>query len=395
MIDEIELTDTPTQYSVDFTSYTGTDHYIGFRMNVPGSYYSQFIDDVKWEVAPTCPDVTDIVISDNTTSSAIVSWSPGGSETSWQVGYAASSVTDPSGITTTVPATNPTVELSGLPDSSAFNVWVRSVCPGNDFGAWIGPYSFSTLCTPTGLPYVEDFESAVAPALPGCGSQINVGSGNEWYVDENPGDGFNSNTLTYRYDTDNAADVWFFTRGLNLIAGNSYTISYRYGNDSDFYHESLKVMGGMAPSPGSMSLEIADYPTIQIPDGENDSMTEESITFEVPETGVYYFGFNAYSVADQNHLYVDDIMVDFGLSTSIPTVAGVGYYPNPVKNVLNLTYAQSISNVAVYNLLGQKVLENTVNANTAKVDMSGLSAGSYVVKVTADNQTKSIKVIKE
>jgi Secretion system C-terminal sorting domain/GEVED domain len=70
------------------------------------------------------------------------------------------------------------------------------------------------------------------------------------------------------------------------------------------------------------------------------------------------------------------------------------YYPNPVKDVLNLSYTKNISNVTVFNLLGQQMSSKTVNANQSKVDMSNLAAGTYLVKVTADNQVKTIKVIK-
>ena len=71
------------------------------------------------------------------------------------------------------------------------------------------------------------------------------------------------------------------------------------------------------------------------------------------------------------------------------------YYPNPVKNTLNLSYNQEISNVEVFNLLGQKVSSNVINANAAQIDMSNLSKGAYMVKVTSNNQLKTIKVIKE
>jgi hypothetical protein len=70
-------------------------------------------------------------------------------------------------------------------------------------------------------------------------------------------------------------------------------------------------------------------------------------------------------------------------------------YPNPVKNILNLSYNKNISNVAVYNLLGQEVIAKSMNANQSQIDMSHLSNGTYLVKVTADNQVKTIKVIKE
>ena len=62
---------------------------------------------------------------------------------------------------------------------------------------------------------------------------------------------------------------------------------------------------------------------------------------------------------------------------------------------MNLSYNKNISSVAVFNLLGQEVLIKAINANQTQIDMSGLKAGTYLVKVTADNQVKTIKVIKE
>lgn len=70
-------------------------------------------------------------------------------------------------------------------------------------------------------------------------------------------------------------------------------------------------------------------------------------------------------------------------------------YPNPVKDILTLSNTKNITNIGVYNLLGQQVITKEVSANESQIDMSGLSAGTYMVKVTADNQLKTIKVIKE
>jgi hypothetical protein len=66
-----------------------------------------------------------------------------------------------------------------------------------------------------------------------------------------------------------------------------------------------------------------------------------------------------------------------------------------VKDMLNLSYNKTISDVSVFNLLGQEVMIRSINANQTQIDMSGLTAGTYLVKVTADNQVKTIKVIKE
>ena len=70
-------------------------------------------------------------------------------------------------------------------------------------------------------------------------------------------------------------------------------------------------------------------------------------------------------------------------------------YPNPVKDVLNLSYTSEISTVRVMNMLGQEVISRNLNATTAQVDMSQLSAGTYIVNVTIGDTVKTIKVVKQ
>ena len=86
---------------------------------------------------------------------------------------------------------------------------------------------------------------------------------------------------------------------------------------------------------------------------------------------------------------------DASLGNSSFNNANFTFYPNPVKSILNLSYNQEISSVDLFNLLGQKVSTNKFNVNNAQVDMSNLSSGAYMVKITANDQVKTIKVIKE
>ncbi len=86
---------------------------------------------------------------------------------------------------------------------------------------------------------------------------------------------------------------------------------------------------------------------------------------------------------------------DASLSTSIVEEANFKYYPNPVNNVLNVSLNQIIDSIEVYNLLGQKVITATPNANQTQLDVSNLTEGAYLVKVTSNNQTKSFKVLKQ
>lgn len=75
--------------------------------------------------------------------------------------------------------------------------------------------------------------------------------------------------------------------------------------------------------------------------------------------------------------------------------AAFTYYPNPVKDVLNISYSSDITSVTVYNLLGQQVMAKELNAATGTIDMSVLQDGTYIVNVTSGNIVKTIKVIKK
>jgi uncharacterized repeat protein (TIGR01451 family) len=68
-------------------------------------------------------------------------------------------------------------------------------------------------------------------------------------------------------------------------------------------------------------------------------------------------------------------------------------YPNPVNNILNIENNSVIDNIEVSNVLGQTVLSQ--NNNNSKIDLSGLIAGIYFVKITSSGNEKIVKILKE
>ncbi|WP_282031629.1 T9SS-dependent choice-of-anchor J family protein [Winogradskyella eximia] len=71
-------------------------------------------------------------------------------------------------------------------------------------------------------------------------------------------------------------------------------------------------------------------------------------------------------------------------------------YPNPTSNVLNIKSSQDIDNVIIYNLLGQNVASFTKHEITdSSIDMSELSKGLYLVKITSGDKTQTLRVTKE
>ena len=77
------------------------------------------------------------------------------------------------------------------------------------------------------------------------------------------------------------------------------------------------------------------------------------------------------------------------------TLNSLSYYPNPVKNELKLRAQSNIENVSIHNMLGQEVLKTKPNNITSDVDMSSLQTGAYFVKVTINDITETIRVIKQ
>ncbi|MCD8529659.1 MAG: fibronectin type III domain-containing protein [Flavobacterium sp.] len=70
-------------------------------------------------------------------------------------------------------------------------------------------------------------------------------------------------------------------------------------------------------------------------------------------------------------------------------------YPNPVKDVLNLSFDKEINTISIYNLLGQEVQTKIINANEGSIDTSNLAPGTYLVKIISDDLVKTAKIVKK
>lgn len=83
------------------------------------------------------------------------------------------------------------------------------------------------------------------------------------------------------------------------------------------------------------------------------------------------------------------------LSSESFNVSKVKLYPNPTSNILNVESAGNIQNIAIYNVLGQEVVNRITNGASVSLDVSSLNSGIYVIKTTIDGNVSSTKFIKE
>lgn len=87
------------------------------------------------------------------------------------------------------------------------------------------------------------------------------------------------------------------------------------------------------------------------------------------------------------------------LSTpSFELLQGIKLYPNPANDILNIAVAdnsQTPDSYTIYNSLGQ-VIERVavVSENNLKVNTSNYASGIYIIRLTKDNQTKTLQFVK-
>ena len=117
----------------------------------------------------------------------------------------------------------------------------------------------------------------------------------------------------------------------------------------------------------------------------------------VPGTSASIFTLagQAYYVFVLNNGAITDIVIDgTNLGIADNTIEGFSYYPNPTTGILNLNSVENIEHVSIYNVLGQRVMDSRVDATTTHVDISALSAGTYLMKVIVNGQTGTYRVLK-
>jgi hypothetical protein len=84
------------------------------------------------------------------------------------------------------------------------------------------------------------------------------------------------------------------------------------------------------------------------------------------------------------------------LSNATFSAKSLKVYPNPAVSMLTISAEEGISSVSIFNLLGQKVLEQKSTGNIVQMNVERLAAGTYLLQVTSDTgRNASLKMIKQ
>ncbi|WP_177762458.1 fibronectin type III domain-containing protein [Flavobacterium sp. I3-2] len=88
------------------------------------------------------------------------------------------------------------------------------------------------------------------------------------------------------------------------------------------------------------------------------------------------------------------VRVDVYLSNDQFDKNELKYFPNPVDDVLTISYSDVITQIEVFDLLGKRVQTLQTNENEVKVDLSNLPSGTYIIQLKTDSKQQFVKIIK-
>ncbi len=401
------FTTTNTNVYDAFTAYLGvspgTNQVLAFRhTGTPG--YSVLIDDVVWEAVPSCVEPTAIATSNVTTNSATITWTASTSTPANGYEYYVST-SNVAPIATTTPTGSvaagiTTADLSGLSDSSIYYVWIRSVCSSSDSSVWSSVATFTTPCLSlSSFPWTENFDSMPtigAGIVPTCWT--NITGTKAWTSSNTASTTFNApnsapNYMRIAYSNTVASSLW--TPGFSLNAGQSYDFSFYY-NTNGTTSSYIGFTGNVLVNTSASASGASDLgPFITSTQGTS-AYTLYTVSYTPTASGTYYFALNVSATSAPWYLGVDDFKLDLTpLSNNLFTSNNFSFYPNPVKDILNISFSKTISQVNIYNIVGQEVAVKSINDTQSQIDMSNLSRGTYVVKITSEGLTQTIKVLKD
>jgi Secretion system C-terminal sorting domain len=96
-------------------------------------------------------------------------------------------------------------------------------------------------------------------------------------------------------------------------------------------------------------------------------------------------------------VFFDNLYFYKGTPTSLQTFdeRSISLYPNPVKNTLRIDAPDAITNIAIFNMLGQEVLSLKPNSASISLQTTTLAKGTYIIKANLNGKQATSTFVKE
>lgn len=289
-----------------------TSYNVRIKANCSANDMSLYSNIINFTTLPTCPIPIGLAYDtiSVTTTSARVYWTAGGTETAWNLQYKLSTDTSWTAINTT---TNSYI-LTGLTNSSSYNVRIKAVCSPTDTSLWSNIINFNTNCDVISvLPWSDYFDNYGTLTYPLCWSKTTTYS-----------------TYPYFSTTNNSApkSLYFY---LNSLSG--YEIACTPQFDASINLSTLRVKFKLYSSSSSTRIKVgimvnpADSTTFSQIAEVHPSATSTWQDFEVQFNSYTgngkYIAFKFTTLSTYTSMYIDNVEVSVTPTCFEPTALRV------------------------------------------------------------------------
>lgn len=104
-----------------------------------------------------------------------------------------------------------------------------------------------------------------------------------------------------------------------------------------------------------------------------------------------------------NLVYNDTVIDTCIFNVTVDNVSGTGHfnqnkflvYPNPASNVITISGDLDLKSISIFDLSGRTISTEKVIGSRTQIDISGLSAGTYLLNVNSENHNETVRIIKQ
>lgn len=306
--------------------------------------------------------------------------------------------------------------LSGLA-AGTYYFAMRSDCGGGNFSDYIpsndspAQYTTSSCESLYSLPYSNDFEDF--DAWQACNTYFDSDGDNNYWNNANfdsDGDGIADNRYAASYSWLNGTilfpDNWVIFGPIDLTNVNDAELTYKaMGGDPDWCSENYSVYIGTEPTVSNLLGSAVSFnetfpPGTPGPGGVTPEpgcglFAERSLDISAMVGNEVYIGFRHHNVSDMFVLLVDELAVTSeSLGVQNIEQAMMNYFYDDVAKAVTINSSNApLSELIVYNMLGQVVFEKTTTKSSETIDMSTFDKGVYIIKAFSELGAKTMRVI--
>ena len=321
----------------------------------------------------------------------------------YQIEYSTSTFTPGDGTATVYEFDSFPHTLTGLESNTTYYFTIRSVCGDDNYSDWTdngndGPDAWTTTICPSSssLPYLNDFNDP--DAWTNCQTFYdNDADGNYWYyVNYADIDGAGNNVAASASWTSATGaltpDNWVIMGPIDLTDHTDALLEWKVrGIDSAWCQENYSVYVGSSNNYNDLINGLVSYNETIANGGDacGNTFAERSLDISTATGGLVYIGFRHHNVTDLFVLNVDDVSVTSStMSNEDFIMQNIEYSFNQETNTLRVISEELLSNIQIYNMLGQEVLNQDLSDTSALLNLSSLSSSIYIVNVKGNNSER-------